>query len=206
MPTQRTQRADGIGAPLPRVEDARLLTGQGHYAGDFFPDNLCHATLVRSPHAHARIRSIDGSAAKAMPGVLTVLTGEDAATDGMGPIPHNPDWVGPPDAELRLPEGFNVYLTENLPMPINTVRYVGEAVALVVAETAALAAEAAELVKVEFDPLPTFNSDSLLQLMTAEPDIFRMVDGYSVQIRKPLEGHQVRLKFAEKLLAKLVIA
>ncbi len=155
LPTQRTQRADGIGAPLPRVEDARLLTGQGHYAGDFFPDNLCHATLVRSPHAHARIRSIDGSAAKAMPGVLTVLTGEDAATDGMGPIPHNPDWVGPPDAELRLPEGFNVYLTENLPMPINTVRYVGEAVALVVAETAALAAEAAELVKVEFDPLPT---------------------------------------------------
>ena len=155
LPTQRTQRADGIGVPLPRVEDARLLTGQGHYAGDFFPDNLCHANLVRSPHAHARIRSIDGSAAKAMPGVLTVLTGEDAATDGMRPIPHNPDWVGPPDAELRLPEGFNVYLTENLPMPINTVRYVGEAVALVVAETAALAAEAAELVKVEFDPLPT---------------------------------------------------
>ena len=99
MPTQNTRRADGIGAPLPRIEDLRLLTGQGRYAGDFFPENLCHAALVRSPHAHARIRSIDGSAAMALPGVLAVLTGEDAAADGMGAIPHNPDWAGPPDAE-----------------------------------------------------------------------------------------------------------
>ena len=153
MPTQGTHRADGIGAPLPRVEDLRLLTGQGRYAGDFFPDNLCHAALVRAPHAHARIRSIDGSAAMAMPGVLAVLTGEDAAADGMGPIPHNPDWAGPPDAELRLPDGFEVYLTENTPLPVDTVRYVGEAIALVVAETAELAAEAAELVEVDYEPL-----------------------------------------------------
>ncbi|MDD9902641.1 MAG: xanthine dehydrogenase family protein molybdopterin-binding subunit [Rhodospirillaceae bacterium] len=154
MPTQNTRRADGIGAPLPRIEDLRLLTGQGRYAGDFFPENLCHAALVRSPHAHARIRSIDGSAAKALPGVLAVLTGEDAAADGMGAIPHNPDWAGPPDAELRLPEGFDVHLTENMPLPADTVRYVGEALALVVAETAAQAAEAAERVEVDYEPLP----------------------------------------------------
>lgn len=153
MPTLGPRRADGIGAPLPRVEDLRLLTGGGRYAADFIPDGLCHAALVRSPHAHARIVSIDGSAAAAMPGVLAVLTGADAAADGMGPIPHNPDWAGPPDAELRLPEGFEVTLTDNTPLPADTVRYVGEAVALVVAETAALAAEAAELVAVDYEPL-----------------------------------------------------
>ncbi len=153
MPTQETHRAGGIGAPLPRVEDFRLLTGRGRYAGDVFPDNLCHAALVRSPHAYARIHSIDVSAATAMQGVLTVLSGADAAADGLGPIPHNPDWAGPPDAELRLPEGFEVYLTENTPLPRNTVRYVGEAVALVIAETATLAVEAAELVEVDYAPL-----------------------------------------------------
>ena len=155
MPTQGPERADGIGAPLPRTEDRRLLTGLGRYAGDFFPDGLCHAALVRSPHAHARILSIDSEAAAALPGVLAVLTGADAAADGMGPIPHNPDWAGPPDAELRLPDGFDVYISENTPLPRDTVRYVGEAIALVVAESAALAAEAAELVAVDYDPLPT---------------------------------------------------
>ena len=155
MPTHTPTRADGIGAPLPRTEDRRLLTGQGRYAGDVFPDGLCHAALVRSPHAHARIGAIDTSRAAALPGVLAVLTGADAAADGMGAIPHNPDWKGPPDVELRLPPGFEVYLTPNTPLPAGTVRYVGEAVALVVAETAALAADAAELVDVDWQPLPT---------------------------------------------------
>lgn len=154
MPTKGPRRADGIGAPLPRTEDQRLLTGQGRYAGDFHPAGMAHAALVRSPHAHARIRSIDGRAAVSLPGVLAVLTGADAAADGIGPIPHNPDWAGPPDAELRLPEGFAVYLTDNTPLPRDTVRFVGEAVALVIAESAALAAEAAELVAVDFEPLP----------------------------------------------------
>ena len=96
MPTRTARRADGIGAALPRSEDRRLLTGLGRYAGDFFPEGLCHAALVRSPHAHARIRSIDAAAAEVVPGVLTVLTGADAAADGMGPIPHNPDWPDRP--------------------------------------------------------------------------------------------------------------
>ena len=154
LPSQGSRRADGIGAPLPRAEDQRLLTGRGHFAGDFFPDGLCHAALVRSPHAHAEILGIDSEAALALPGVLAVLTGADAAADGMGPIPHNPDWAGPPDAELRLPDGFEVFITENLALPAGTVRYVGEAVALVVAESAALAGEAAELVEIDYAPLP----------------------------------------------------
>ncbi len=143
-----------IGKPRRRVEDRRLVTGRGRYAGDFAPERLAYACLVRSPYAHARICGIDSSRAAALPGVLAVLTGADAAADGMGPIPHNPDWRGPPDAELRLPEGFEVTLTPNPPLPVDVVRYCGEAVALVVAETAALAADAADLVNVDYEPLP----------------------------------------------------
>ena len=156
QPVTKSQknRLDGIGAPLPRKEDMRLVAGKGNYAGDNFPDNLCHAVILRSPHAHAHIRGIDVSAAKSAPGVLTVLTGKDASADGIGAIPHSPDWQGPPDAELRLPEGFEVYLTDNTPLPVETVCYVGEGVALVVAETAAEAADAAELIEVDYAPLP----------------------------------------------------
>ena len=110
--TERSNRSDGIGAPLPRREDLRLLTGRGCYASDNFPDGLCHAVMVRSPHAHAEIRSINTKHARKAPGVLAVLTGADAAADGMGPIPHTPDWKGPPDAELRLPPGFKIYTTK----------------------------------------------------------------------------------------------
>ena len=111
--------------------------------------------MVRSPYAHARIRSIDVSLAMASPGVIAVLTGVDAAADGLNPIPHNPDWVGPPDATLRLPPGFEVFVTENTALPLDTVRYVGEAVAMVVAETVAAAADAAELVDIDYDELPS---------------------------------------------------
>ena len=143
-----------IGKPRRRVEDRRLVTGRGEFADDFAPRRLAHASMVRSPHAHARICGIDASRAAALPGVLTVLTGADAAADGMRPIPHNPDWKGGPDVELRLPDGFEVVLTPNLPLPVDTVRYCGEAVALVVAETAALATDAAERVAVDYEPLP----------------------------------------------------
>lgn len=146
--------SDGIGGAKLRSEDRRLLTGEGEYTSDFFPANLCHAALVRSPHAHARIGQIDVSAAASAPGVLIVLTGADAARDGIQAIPHNPDWQGPPDATLRLPAGFHVFQTQHEPLPAQTIRYVGEAVALVIAETAALAAEAAELVDVDYDLLP----------------------------------------------------
>ncbi len=143
-----------IGKPRRRVEDSRLVTGRGRYADDFTPEGAAHAFVLRSPHAHARLRGIDTSRAAALPGVLAVLTGADAAADGMEPIPHNPDWQGGPDVELSLPDGFEVALVPNLPLPVDTVRYCGEAVALVVAETAALAADAAELVAVDYEPLP----------------------------------------------------
>jgi len=144
----------GIGAPLHRTEDRRLLTGKGQFSSDFSPISLCHAALVRSPYAHAKIRAIDAAPAQALPGVIAILTGADAAADGLGAIPHNPDWVGPPDATLRLPDGFEVFVTENTPLPLDTVRYVGEAVAMVVAETAETAADAAELVDIDYEELP----------------------------------------------------
>ena len=154
MINRTPHRPDGIGAPLRRTEDRRLLTGQGCFATDRFPANLCHAALVRSPHAHARIRAIDTARATALPGVLAVLTGRDAAADGLGPIPHNPEWTGAPDVELRLPPGFNVYTTPNHPLPADRARYAGEAVVLVIAETEALAADAAELVDIAWERLP----------------------------------------------------
>jgi len=129
-------------------------TGRGCYASDRFPSRLCHAALVRSPHPHARIRSIDTARAGSLPGVLAILTGRDAAMDGLGPIPHNPEWTGRPDAELRVPPDFEVFLTPNPPLSTETVRYVGEPVALVVAGTRALAADAAEQVEVDWEPLP----------------------------------------------------
>ncbi len=154
MVSHTPRRPDGIGASLPRAEDRRLLTGQGCYATDRFPANLCHAVLVRSPHAHALIRAIDIARAAARPGVLAVLTGRDAAADGLGPIPHNPEWTGAPDVELRLPPGFDIYTTPNHPLPAGRARYAGEAVVLIVAETEALAADAAELVDIAWEPLP----------------------------------------------------
>ena len=154
MTTGRRVSAREIGAPRPRVEDRRLLTGEGRFTDDAAPGGAARAFVVRSPHAHARIRRIDTARAAAHPGVLAVLTGADAAADGMRPIPHDPEWTGPPDVELRLPDGFEVAVTPNLPLPVDTVRYCGEAVALVVAETAADAADAGELVEVDYEPLP----------------------------------------------------
>ena len=152
MTTNR--RAEGIGAARPRSEDQRLVSGQGRYTSDYFPKDLCYAVMVRSPYPHARIRSIDATRATALPGVLAILTGADALADGLSPIPHNPDWKGPPDVELRLPPDFDIYLTDNPVLPPEVVRYVGEAVAVVLAATDAAATSAAELVEVDYEELP----------------------------------------------------
>src|SRR3954470_18230924 len=86
---------EGIGRPVTRKEDERLLRGAGCYADDVNLPGQAYACVVRSPHAHARIREIDKAAALAIPGVITVLTGQDAAADGLRPIPHKPVTVNP---------------------------------------------------------------------------------------------------------------
>jgi aerobic carbon-monoxide dehydrogenase large subunit len=146
----RTRRArEGIGKPVARKEDARLLQGKGCYTDDFNLPGQAYASMVRSPHAHARIRSIDAAAALALPGVLAVFTGEDAVRDGLKPIPFRP--VTPNPHEVRLNASF---VAPYPLLPVDKARFVGQALALVVAETAMAARDAAERVTVEYEPLP----------------------------------------------------
>ncbi|MGK0171942.1 MAG: carbon-monoxide dehydrogenase large subunit, partial [Gammaproteobacteria bacterium] len=169
-------RFGGIGAAQLRSEDPRLLRGQGHYASDSFPPGLVHAVVLRSPHAHAHIRAIDTLHAAAMPGVLAVLTGADALADGLQPIPHDPDWQGPPDAELRLPSNFDVYSTANAPLPHQTVRYVGEAVAVVIAHTHAAAADAAEQIAIDYEVLSAV-VDARIAMQPGAPQLWPHCEG-----------------------------
>ncbi|MDE2005019.1 MAG: xanthine dehydrogenase family protein molybdopterin-binding subunit [Rhodospirillales bacterium] len=142
-----------IGAPVRRVEDVRLLTGRGEFADDAAPAGALHAVLARSPHAHAEIVTIDTAAARAAPGVRAVLTGADYLADGLGPIPHNVGLNGPPDVAAPL-VGPAPRATPHFPMPAHRVRFVGEPVALVVADTLAHAKDAAERIAVTWRALP----------------------------------------------------
>lgn len=143
----------GIGAPLRRKEDLRLLTGRGQYTSDQFPQDVCHAVMVRSPHAHADILSIDTAAAAAAPGVIAVFTGRDLLADGVRPIPHDPKWEGPSDVQLKVNPDKPVFLTDHPAMPADRVRYCGEPVAMVIAESRKQAVDAAALVEVRYEPL-----------------------------------------------------
>jgi len=136
----------GIGAAPKRREDRRFLTGAGRYLDDLAFDGLAHAAVLRSPHAHARVRGIDADAARAMPGVLAVLTAAEIAADQLNPLrPYV-------ETNTQTGEPFSF-----LPQPLladGKVRYVGEAVALVVAGTRAQALDAVECVAVDYAPLP----------------------------------------------------
>ncbi|MFC0384042.1 xanthine dehydrogenase family protein molybdopterin-binding subunit [Muricoccus vinaceus] len=135
----------GIGQPVRRREDVRLLTGQGRYTDDLDPPGCAQAVVLRSPHAHARILFVRTEAARAAPGVLAVLTGADAVADGLGRLATMFDVPGR-DAPLFDPRREILQSTR--------VRYVGDPVALVVAETRQAAQDAADLVEVEYEPLP----------------------------------------------------
>jgi carbon-monoxide dehydrogenase large subunit len=143
-----------IGKPLPRKEDARLITGKGRFTDDFSLDGQTYAVMVRSPYPHARIVAIDAAAAKKMPGVLGVFTGADCAADKLGPIPHDPVPKTKFDMKLTGPGGGAVFIGPNVLLPADKARHVGEAVAMVVAETKALAMDAAEAVEVTYEELP----------------------------------------------------
>jgi aerobic carbon-monoxide dehydrogenase large subunit len=143
-----------IGQPVPRTEDARLLTGQGQFSDDFSFPGQTYAAMVRSPHAHARIIGVDKSAALRMPGVLGVFTGADCAADKLGPIPHDPLPKTKYDIKLHGPRGSEVFIGPHFLLPADKVRHVGEAVAIVVAESRAQALDAAEAVTVEYEEMP----------------------------------------------------
>ncbi len=136
----------GIGQSVRRVEDQRFITGQGRYVDDITLPGLCHGVTVLSPHAHARITRVDTAKAKAAPGVLLVLTGADAVADKLGAITAH---VMPED--FGAPKGHRVF------QPIlnaEKVRFAGDRVAFVVAETQAQARDAADLIEIDYEPLP----------------------------------------------------
>jgi aerobic carbon-monoxide dehydrogenase large subunit len=135
----------GIGQAVRRVEDQRFLTGHGRYVDDIDLPRQCYGVIVYSPHAHARIRGIDTAAAKAAPGVLCVLTGADATAEKLGAYTPflMPEMLG-------APKGYRTHWPV---LAADRVRFVGERVAFVVAETAAEAQAAAELVKIDYEPL-----------------------------------------------------
>ncbi|HTW50575.1 MAG TPA: xanthine dehydrogenase family protein molybdopterin-binding subunit [Stellaceae bacterium] len=135
-----------IGDAPKRREDLRFVTGRGRYLDDIEFDRLAHAIVLRSPHAHARLRRIDSTAARTAPGVLAVLIAADAAADGLAALR--------PGAETNTVTG-EPFLFEPQPLlAASKVRHVGEAVALIVAETREQALDATELVAIDYEPLP----------------------------------------------------
>jgi aerobic carbon-monoxide dehydrogenase large subunit len=139
-----------VGARVARREDPRLLTGQASYVDDHRPARMLYAAFLRSPHAHARIRRLDASAALALPGVAAVLTGEDIARSSK-----------PVRAASKTP---NVKTTSYPPLALGKVRHVGEAVAMVAAESRYVAEDAVERIVIEYEPLPVIRDvESALQ-------------------------------------------
>jgi len=155
--------AEYVGQAVPRVEDARLLTGRGRYTDDVAHDDAtaAWAVFMRAPHAHARILAVDIATAAAMPGVLGVLTAADYVADGCQPIRHASN---PPDALLPAQPWFvpgpGVFVHEAPQPPLagQIVRFPGEAVAMVVAETRESARDAAEQINVSYESLPAITS------------------------------------------------
>ncbi|MFZ2066083.1 MAG: xanthine dehydrogenase family protein molybdopterin-binding subunit [Xanthobacteraceae bacterium] len=153
-----------IGKPLPRKEDARLITGHGRFTDDFAVEGQTYAAIVRSPHPHARIAAIITERAKAMPGVLGVFTGADCAADKIGPIPHDPVPKTKYDMKLHGPGGKAVFAGPHMLLPADKVRHVGEAVVMVVGATKAQAMDAAEAVEVQYEELPfVLHSEGAMQ-------------------------------------------
>src|SRR5262245_62042288 len=139
--------ATGIGAAVRRKEDFRFITGKGQYTDDISRPGQTYVQFVRSPHAHARIKSIDTAAAKGMPGVLAVLTGAELAADKIGNLICG--WA------ITSKDGSPMKMAPHPAIANEKANHVGDAVAAVVAETLAQAKDAAEKVKVDYEVLPS---------------------------------------------------
>jgi len=136
----------GIGQSVSRLEDPRLLRGEGEFIDDIQYPNEAHAYVLRSSRAHANILGIDVATAESLPGVLAVLTGSDVVADGLGTLPN----IVPRNNR----DGSPMFVPPHSILAVGRVRYVGESVALVVAETPEIAAAAADLIIVNYEDLP----------------------------------------------------
>ena len=137
----------GISQHVLRREDQNLLTGSGKYTDDITFDNQTFVAFLRSPVAHAKLLTVDVSAAKTSPGVIEAFTGNDLRAAGIGDIPNMTPFTNYDGSEMRL--------TSRPSIAVEKVRHVGEIIAMVIAETSALAADAVELIDFDFDILPT---------------------------------------------------
>ena len=160
----------GIGHGVVRKEDDALVRGHGRFSDDIDLAGQAYAAMVRSPHAHARIHAIDRSAAMTVPGVLAVLTGADALADGLKPIPHRPI-IGPPDIALGSRDASDKFVSPHRVLPHDKARFAGEAVAMVIAESVIAAKDAAERVRVDFEPLPAV-TDTVAAAAPAAPRLW----------------------------------
>jgi carbon-monoxide dehydrogenase large subunit len=140
----------GIGQSVTRFEDPRLLRGEGRFVEDVNLPGQAYMYVLRSPHAHARIRSIDTSAALASPGVIAVFTGDDLARDNLGTMEMT--------LKRKRPDGSPMFARPHTGLSRGHARYVGDPVALVVAETQGAARDGAERVRVDYEPLPSVTS------------------------------------------------
>ena len=154
----------GIGQSVSRFEDPRLLRGKGCFVDDVNQPGQAHAFLLRSPYAHAVIRSINCGEAASAPGVLGVYTGEDLVRDGLGSMKVN--------LPRKRPDGSPIFAKSHQGLSTGRVRYVGDPVALVVAETLLQARDAAELIEIDYEPLPSVTDTA----QTVAPDAPRVWD------------------------------
>jgi carbon-monoxide dehydrogenase large subunit len=168
----------GIGQPVRRKEDARLLVGAGRFSDDVDLPRQAWAFVMRSVHAHARIKGIATERARARKGVLAVLTGADYKADGLKPIPPDASTTMPIEAQRRLPDVVLINRhgpltpTPQYPLAVDKVRHVGEAVVLVVAETLTIAKDAAEEVEIDYEVLPP----AIVTAEAAKPDAPKLWD------------------------------
>ena len=154
-----------IGQGVSRFEDPRLVRGGGKYIDDVVYPGMAYGVVLRSPHGHAKIISIDTSAAKAAPGVLAVITAADWKTAGLGELPSH--------GGLKRRDGSPMFKPSYPVLADDRARWVGDPVAFVVAETQAQAADAAELIAVDYEPLPAVVSTA----KAIEPDAAKVWDG-----------------------------
>jgi carbon-monoxide dehydrogenase large subunit len=156
----------GIGQGVRREEDPRLLTGRGLFVNDVNLPRQAYTYILRSPYAHAAINAIDTDAAKAAPGVLAVFVGADVVADGLG-FPGLP-------AKWKRPDGEPMKYRPQPPLATDRVRYVGDPVAMVIADTLNEARDAAELIDVDFDMLDSITDTA----QTVEADVPLVWDDY----------------------------
>jgi aerobic carbon-monoxide dehydrogenase large subunit len=177
--TKTSGREPYIGRPLPRFEDKRLVAGRGRFTDDVAFDGQAYAAFVRSPHPHARIRSIDTGVAAKLPGVVVIFTAKDYAAAGGRGIGHMANPAGTHDVKVKAftgPGRQTPFEMPHLPLAEERVRFVGEPVAMVIAETQSAAQDAAERIVVLYDVLPAV-TDCLAALAPNAPLLHDEVPG-----------------------------